>query len=233
MADARPSSEDLSRWTRDANDFLSSTGRKMWPKGKADELFALGAKRCSTCETVKSLDDFGKSSQARDGMTPRCLGCNRDRSKKWYSDRGRDIREDNWGHIQEVRRKNEAENAEHYREMKREYRKARRAADPFYDSIYSARKRARRFGVPLDMHTSEDLQSYWEDQGIDPGRCYYTGVELTCSNRSIDHKVPLSDPDGPGDVLSNVVPCDLYVNTGRKINMTDEEFSRVIKEEVA
>lgn len=63
-------------------------------------------------------------------------------------------------------------------------------------------------------------------KSIDPFVCYYTGVELSKSDFSVDHKQPL-DRGGTND-FSNLCVCTKQINT-TKGTMTEKEFKSLLK----
>lgn len=86
--------------------------------------------------------------------------------------------------------------------------------------------RAARAGRPRRRFKTETLIRYWQDHGIDPWRCYYTGVKLTRepglpNTRNLDHIEPLVLKGSKGHVLANIVPCsrvfNLHKNSDRAV----------------
>lgn len=233
---------DLDQMTAEAHAYMSSRGRKYWPGKKADELLLRGAKRCSACKEVKNIGDFRNDRHKRDGLESRCSFCNSLRGEEYYSE--------NTDHVKaldlEWRKKNREEIARRQREYTRKLRstdpawveaekgrgrdnyRAYRESDPWYNSIRNSRARARQKGLPVGLYTSKEMISYWEEIGIDPGKCFYTGIPLDESNRSVDHRISFSDPRSPGDVLENVVPCDILKNIS-KSDKTDDEYLEQLK----
>lgn len=81
--------------------------------------------------------------------------------------------------------------------------------------------RALKKGLPAEWIELDELIAYWEQNGIDPGRCFYTGV-LLGSERGADnefnleHKYSLASEGTPGHVLENLVPACWGFNTYKK-----------------
>lgn len=73
------------------------------------------------------------------------------------------------------------------------------------------------------MFNSADLLAYWESQGIDPTRCYYTGEALgECWH--LDHMTPLCR--GGTHTVGNLVPCTAAVNLSKSDRTADEYMDR-------
>lgn len=73
-------------------------------------------------------------------------------------------------------------------------------------------QRAVAAGLPAQRFGEQELFEYWAQNSIAPDRSIFSGAELTRENFSLDHLVPLSLPNSPGHVLSNIVPCTLVEN---------------------
>lgn len=199
--------EELALWSRQANEYMKN--RKRFPATKADELRELGTKRCNKCHRVQRLEDFPADRSRRDGFNRRCRTCNNSHNAVH--------RRDNPEYFAEYRE----QNRDRINEYKREYGATEHGVGT--NALYRGYHRAVAAGSPAERFTYQDLCSYWEQQGINPTRCYYTGVELTPGeNHSLDHKTPINR--GGSHAMDNIVPCDLTANT-RKGNRTAEEFT--------
>lgn len=70
---------------------------------------------------------------------------------------------------------------------------------------------AKRLGRRCERFTDEDLMNYWLANGIDPSRCFYTGIELNTEepykpeSLELEHVIPLSD-ERSSHTLENIVP---------------------------
>lgn len=78
-------------------------------------------------------------------------------------------------------------------------------------------KRAAKAGRRRKRFSVEHLLKTWERNGIDPWKCYYTGVELTRepglpNTRQLDHIEALATKGSAGHVARNVVPCAASYN---------------------
>ncbi|MCG7442366.1 hypothetical protein [Corynebacterium sp. ACRPQ] len=78
-------------------------------------------------------------------------------------------------------------------------------------------KRATRAGRRRRKITVKHLLHTWERNGIDPWRCYYTGVDLTRepglpNTRQLDHVEPLAVKGSAGHTVGNIVPCAASYN---------------------
>lgn len=85
---------------------------------------------------------------------------------------------------------------------------------------------AKRLGRPCDRFTDEDLMNYWLANGIDPSRCFYTGIELNTQelykpeSLELEHVIPLSD-ERSSHTVENIVPAchgfNQYKSTRRAV----------------
>lgn len=91
--------------------------------------------------------------------------------------------------------------------------------------------RTLRLGLPVraDRIRPETLLAYWDSQGIDPTRCYYTGAVLE-DGWHLDHKMPLAR--GGAHVVENLVPCTAAANMDKK-NLTAEEYMEALNNDQA
>lgn len=87
-----------------------------------------------------------------------------------------------------------------------------RASNSVWCRLVAGYGRAKKAGLPAETVTVEALYESWANRGIDPGVSVYSGVPLTPETFSLDHLVPLCDPDSPGHVAANIVPCTLSEN---------------------
>lgn len=152
---------------------------------------------CTKCQQQKPEDEFHRCRRNRSGRQSRCKPCqcaasreSRDPVKQADYDR--------------------RYNAEH-REQKHRRERDYRAANPLVGRLRRGKNRAASAGLPFQHVTPEMLLADWERRGIDPTRCAYTGEPLP-ERWHLDHTVPLSHPDTPGHVVTNLVPCLPGVN---------------------
>ncbi|WP_328358573.1 hypothetical protein OG976_04745 [Mycobacterium sp. NBC_00419] len=92
--------------------------------------------------------------------------------------------------------------------------KTHRDTHPLEERLRRGRLRAERAGVVAKHITADELIADWERRGIDPARCVYTWEPLQ-DGWHIDHAVPLSQPNTPGHVVNNLVPCNQRANVAK------------------
>lgn len=96
----------------------------------------------------------------------------------------------------------------------------RAAADGLAYALERGKGRAEKAGLPANKFTRAELLVYWDDMGINPWECFYTGVPLVRephrpNSRTIDHVEPLSVEGSAGHVIGNIVPCAAPFNTSK------------------
>lgn len=193
-------------------------------------------KICNDCQKEKTLDQFNKHSYSKDGLKPVCRACQADYNRKYREMNGDAIREKKREsydkEAQQKRNKRYAENPENQIKIKqrgkdwyatnkeqsladsaRRYRNnpipARARAkqwvknNPERAKVTIQRRKARKNNLP-DTLTSVDWQ-----------RClnYFGGCCAVCGRPpglwhtlAMDHWIPLSSPDCPGTVPTNIIP---------------------------
>jgi len=170
-------------------------------------------KRCSKCgqEFPTTTEYFYRRKEAKDGLRTECRHCTEKRNKRWQE-----------ANPERVRR-NARYRAARYRSKHKEvvYQRTRewKARNPRYLRQYmdqwreqnDARLRAERLNQRAEARgfnsdfTADDWEfalSYFE------GQCAVCGRQLhgLFHTVSADHWIPLSDPDCPGTVPTNIVP---------------------------
>lgn len=188
---SKPTSEQLQAWTEYANHEIARRGLKRIPRDVFRELSEHGVKRCPTCQTVKLHEGFAKHSGSSDGRSTNCRECH-----SGYHEANRD---------HELKRM--ARYRDNNRDRLREQNLAYHASKPWVSRIADGKRRAQEWGAHWEEFTYQDLLDHWESVGIDPWISVYSGLELTVENYGLDHVIPLSNTDGPGHVVSNLVPC--------------------------
>lgn len=93
----------------------------------------------------------------------------------------------------------------------------RAAADGLEQALENGYYKAIYKSLPARKFTRAELLVYWDDMGINPWKCFHTGVDLVRepyqpNSRTFDHVQPLSDPGSAGHVIDNVVPCSREYN---------------------
>ncbi|NWO16807.1 MAG: hypothetical protein HLX46_08235 [Corynebacterium sp.] len=89
--------------------------------------------------------------------------------------------------------------------------------DGLQGALDNGYKRATRFKRRRRRVKADRLLKVWKKQGIDPWKCFYTGVALTRepghpNTRNLDHKEPLAVKGTAGHVSTNIVPCAASFN---------------------
>lgn len=151
-----------------------------------------------------------------------------DYNKEYY----RKNREEN---IRRVREWEKAQGEEGVK-LRRKQAKAWRQKNPGRMSEYGRARRAKEKQLPHEDYTLEDIiERYGSD-------CYLCGYEVDLNNRglplnprtpNVDHVIPISDPECPGDILSNVRVTHYSCNikkSGRRLEVLDLPFD-IPKEE--
>lgn len=166
-----------------------------------EELDSLELKYCYYCETVKPLADYNRK---RDGYRQQCREC---QHAYHYAHHDRELAR---------MRRYKADNAEAIAAQCKRYREL----NPLPGRIRDGYRRAKKLGAPVEEFRAEDVYAYWREAGIDPWVSAYSGKPLTPDNYGLDHIIPLSAPDTPGHVPTNLAPCTQSENkrkTNRKI----------------
>jgi 5-methylcytosine-specific restriction endonuclease McrA len=144
-------------------------------------------KTCSSCETLKPVDDFHRNRSCPDGRAYSCKACVRPKLKA------------NTARWKENNRP--AALAQRAR-----YRVKNKDQVNLYDAIRQAKQRADRIGAPSIPYTANDLIAMWGPR--DEWKCVYCG---TGENMSLDHYVPLAN--GGTDAWYNIVPACTSCNS--------------------
>lgn len=85
------------------------------------------------------------------------------------------------------------------------------AANPIRARLIWGAAKARTAGAPVEEIAVDHLLADWEHRGINPDRCVYCGGEF----EELEHIVPLSQPNTPGHVMSNVAPACARCNQSK------------------
>lgn len=180
---------DPEQLTLEINHYMTSTSRKLLPPAIGAQLREIGLKRCPHCRRVQPRDNFSRKSSDSDGLESRCRPCN---TARVIEHRNQDL--------------------DAARARGREATRRWRERNPLTDRLYKGRVRAEAAGRYAEHITPDELLQSWRDRGIDPEHSIYSGEPLTRENFSLDHLIPLSDPESPGHTASNIVPCLLSEN---------------------
>lgn len=89
--------------------------------------------------------------------------------------------------------------------------------DGLQGALDNGYKRAGSHGRRRRKVKADRLLKVWKKQGIDPWKCFYTGVALTRepghpNTRNLDHKEPLAVKGTAGHISTNIVPCAASFN---------------------
>ncbi len=147
-----------------------------------------GLKYCYYCETVKPLSEYNRK---LNGYRQQCREC---QHGYHYAHHDRELAR---------MRRYKAQNAEAIAKQCKEYRQR----NPLPGRIVDGRRRAEKLGAPVEEFKAQDVYEYWSSVGIDPWSSAYSGTPLTPENYGLDHIIPLSVPDTPGHVPTNLAPC--------------------------
>ncbi|OFT34650.1 hypothetical protein HMPREF3169_05250 [Corynebacterium sp. HMSC08C04] len=155
--------------------------------------YPVTSKVCPGCSTDKPWTDYAANRSNWNGLDSRCRACRA-------------------GYYQECKTERD--------EYTNNYR---RSVNPWASKLSAGYARAVKEGLPAEKITTKQLLEFWESVGIDSERSAYSGRLLWDGTVSLDHIVPLSSPDSPGHVLSNLVPClweeNNAKNTGHFIHL--------------
>ena len=205
------------------------------------EAIEAGVRWCYGCRELKELESFHKD---RGAYEARCKTCKSAAAKKRYQPREKKlkapcypvarkhcsgcekekvwseftVRTGSWSGLEsqcrECRSGYYEAHKDEYHERTNHYRTF---TNPWAAKLSSGYSRAVKAGVPAEKVTTKQLLEYWDSQGISPNQSVYSGAELGPGLWSLDHLVPLSDPNGPGHTVTNLVPCLVHENS-RKAN---------------
>lgn len=172
-------------------------------------------KTCIMCRESKPLDDFHRRATSKDGHRESCKPCNKARSAERR--KNDEIRQRSLEWCANYR----ASNLESVRARERSLKTVQRRTNRIYERLAQGKARAQRAGSVVERFTSSDLLDYWEAQGIDSTRCFYSG-ELLDDTFQLDHVVPISrgGPHAP----HNIVPCSAAANMSKGVKIVDDGY---------
>ena len=183
-------------------DYFKDTRHKRLSRALREELDSLELKYCYGCQCVKELSEFNR--QGGDNYRNQCREC---QLAYHYAHHARELAR---------MRKYKAQNAEKIAAQCKRYREL----NPLPGRIRDGYRRARELGAPTVEFKAKDVYQYWSSVGIDPWSSAYSGTALTPENYGLDHIIPLSAPDTPGHVPTNLAPCTQLENkkkTSRRV----------------
>ena len=167
-----------------------------------EELLAQGLKKCTKCTQDLPLERFRVRADGYAGRRSSCIECQLAAEAAY----------------RESHRDEDRQSSSRWREQNPEYARDRsawyRTNEPLRKRLHHGAVRARKAGVRTDRITPDELLADWERRGIDASRDAYTGQPLE-TGWHLDHAVPLSTPDTPGHVVTNLVPCNKSINTSK------------------
>lgn len=167
------------------------------------ELHRHGLKQCSACAETLPIDQFRPNARGSMGLRSRCVECDT-AAKAAYQKRTptyQAARQKRWRDAN--------------RDQSHAIAKTYRDTHQLEERLRSGRYRAEQTRLPASDITADELLADWQRRGIDPTRCVYTGEQLQ-DGWHIDHAVPLSHPNTPGHVVTNLVPCNPGVNFSKR-----------------
>ncbi|MDV2424164.1 HNH endonuclease domain-containing protein [Corynebacterium curieae] len=179
-------------------EYFTDPKHKKLSKALREELNSEGLKYCYYCETVKPLADYNRKGS---GYRNQCREC---QHGYHYANHERELAR---------MRKYKADNAEAIAAQCKRYREL----NPLQGRIRDGYRRAKKLGAPVEEFRAEDVYAYWREAGIDPWVSAYSGKPLTPDNYGLDHIIPLSAENTPGNVPWNLAPCTKDENR-RKFN---------------
>ena len=177
--------------------------------------YFIGIKCCGKCHECKPLSEFYKDKDKPDGMSTKCKGCEKAKSKKWREDNpdyskeyGKKWREDNSDYVKEHSKKWREDNPDRVRELGqkwrednpdylREWKKNRKQTDPLYASTEAFRcltyDAYRRGGYKKGSKTEDLLGCSFEQAKAQMEACFQDGMSWDNKGEwHIDHIIPLS-----------------------------------------
>lgn len=182
-------------------EYFTDPKHKKLSKALREELDSEGLKYCYYCETVKPLSDYNRKSS---GHRNQCREC---QHGYHYANHDRELAR---------MRRYKAQNAEAIAAQCKKYREL----NPLPGRIRDGYRRAKKFGAPTVEFKAQDVYEHWKAVGIDPWCSAYSGTPLSPDTYSLDHIIPLSAPDTPGHVPTNLAPCTQLENkkkTSRRV----------------
>lgn len=202
-----------------------------------NEALEVGLKWCYGCSCLKQLDNFHKD---RGRLESKCKQCKRTAAKNRYQPRPKKLkapcypvarkhcsgcqqvklwteyscRTAKWSGLESQCR--DCRNA-YYEANKQAYfdrtSQYRTFTNPWAAKLSSGYRRAVKAGLPAEKVTTAELLAHWKAAGINPNQSVYSGEELGPGRWSLDHVIPLSAPNSPGHVVTNLVPCLVHENS--------------------
>lgn len=165
-------------------------------------------KRCTHCKQIKPLSEFGKHKSQPDGYHYQCKECSNGMARAIYrTEKGRARKlAENRRSKQKHKEKRNAESREYNRlhwDRLREIQKKDRKNNPDRIRAKNNRRRARMVNLPC-LFTVDDWNFALE---FFNHRCAVCGRPAGLWHTlAQDHWIPLSNPNCPGTVPSNIVP---------------------------
>lgn len=188
-----------------------------------DSIAQTTVKRCNKCGEVKPSSDFRRNSKRKDGLSSTCKTCAkqydaeyRHKNGEFLSQAKRQWRHDNRDRVRENKRRYYQSNIEREREARRLNQqrytasnpdKARsackkwRIANPEYNRIQHAVRKARKLNSG-GTHTTADVKAQYRSQR---GKCWWCS-KLVGDDYHVDHLIPLAR-GGTNDARNIVISC--------------------------
>lgn len=185
-------------------------------------------KKCSKCESVKSLSEFDKDRSKKDGHYSCCKQCKKDYRNK-NLEHCREYYTDWYNKNSDYYRNYRKNNKENKNSYQREYSKNKRNTDPLYKlrSNISCliRKSIKRRGYTKKSKTYEILGCDWNTlkEHIESNFDENMNWENQGTYWDIDHIIPMSSAKSEEDAIklnhyTNLCPLESYYNRYVKRN---------------
>ena len=166
-------------------------------------------KVCTGCNKEKSLTEYHKRRNAKDGFKSACKECRNAQSKKYY--------QENKEKVKATHKKWQKENPEKVKAYSKKWEKENPEKARASKRLKDSKRRAQKRNTQVEVITDELLKEYWIKKNIDPQRCFY------CEDRPyehLEHCIPLSR--GGTHTKDNLVPACASCNLSKGTKTPDE-----------
>lgn len=187
-------------------------------------------KTCTKCGVEKDSSDFYSDKGKRDGLTSHCKKCRISESKKWNQENAELLREQsrvrylaNKEKVAQLGRERYLKNPERAKAYSREWQRA----NP--DKVYERNKRWQRANMPKRRLYCQQRRAREKELTVSFTEsdwhiclthfyecCAYCGKQRNFWNvLEMEHFIPITDPNCPGTVPSNIVPACRSCNSSK------------------
>lgn len=206
--------DDYPELDTDSYEYYEGYGEYVWPENDCNQKLQL--RQCPECINPKPVSEFGVDNHRKDGLMWRCREHQNAKDRAYY-------RKKSHKRKAEYREENKDKNLAYFRAYNEQNREKKnrqasdwRKANKELTTLYSQNRRARKLYLPSESY------DIWEVYLRDKETCQlcHEWIDYSLSRKdkmgfSIDHIVPLSWEDSPGDVLSNVQASHLSCNLSK------------------